>query len=105
MDKNVRDLLAELKIKLDVIYGKQLENVYLFGSYAREEQDEESDVDMMVVLSHFDNYSTEIERTGEIISELSLKYDLAISRVFVQRQDWLAGDTLLLRNVREQEKE
>ncbi len=45
-------------------------------------------------------YSLEIERTSELISELSLKYHLSISRLFVTEDDWKNRDTPFLTNVR-----
>ena len=102
MTENIRNLLTELKSKLVKLYGQQLEDTYLYGSYARSEQDSESDIDVMIVLSHFNSYSAEVERTGKIISTLSLKYDISISRIFINKQDWRTSDTPLLRNVREE---
>ena len=102
MTENIRELLSTLKAEITKIYGKRLRDVYLFGSYARDEQDSESDVDVMIVLSNFDSYSAELEQTGEIISKLSLKYDVSISRVIVKEGDWLTSDTPLLRNIREE---
>jgi len=102
MSENIRELMDKLKTQLRDIYGQLLVGVYLFGSYARDEQNGESDVDVMIVLRNYDSYSSEIERTGEIISELSLKYDLSISRIFIDHANWLKGDTPLLRNVRQE---
>ncbi|MBC8506249.1 MAG: nucleotidyltransferase domain-containing protein [Chloroflexi bacterium] len=102
MTEDVQNILMELKAELTKLYGSQLMQVYLFGSYARSEQDSESDMDVMIVLSHFASYSAEIDRTGKTISGISLKYDLPLSRVFVTQSDWQEGDTPLLRNVRQE---
>lgn len=93
-------LLIEIKVSLSMLYGKQLQGVYLFGSYARGEQDAESDLDILVVLSNYGLYSAEIERTGDLISNLSLKYNVSISRKFITASHWAAADSALLRNVR-----
>ena len=100
MPEIIRALLAELKVGLKKVYGKRLKEVYVFGSYARGEQDSESDLDVMIVLKGLDQYQTELERTGELVSTLSLKNGITISRVFISERDWLEGDTPLLRNVR-----
>jgi predicted nucleotidyltransferase len=93
-------LLDELKNGLIGLYGNRLKTVLLFGSYARGEQDSESDLDVVIILSEFDRYSAEIERTGELTSRLSLKYGISISRRFIKESVWQSGDSALLRNLR-----
>ena len=72
--KLLDDLIAELTVGLDGVYGDRLKGLYLYGSYARGEEDRESDLDILVVLEQFDHYAAEVNRTGELASELSLKY-------------------------------
>lgn len=95
-------LLKILKHELSLIYGSRLRGVYLFGSYARKEQDLESDLDILIVLPDLDNYQSEIKRTSEIISLLSLEFGITISRYFVREHDWKTYDSPLLRNIREE---
>ena len=103
MDSQVLDvLLKELKKELTLIYASRLQGIYLFGSYARQEQDPESDLDVLIVLTNIEGYSLEIKRTSEMISRLSLKFNITISRTFVREVDWKTGDTPLLRNVRQE---
>jgi len=49
---------------------------------------------------NFERYSAEVKRTGELVSSLSLKYSVSISRTFVRENEWVKGDSPLLRNVR-----
>lgn len=102
MSTDIHELMDELKKQLNEIYGQNMMGVYLFGSFARDEQVDGSDVDVMIVLKDFDSYAAEIERTGKVISDLSLEFDLSISRIFVDQAGWLSGDTPLLRNVRQE---
>ena len=95
-------LLNELKQGLELIYGDQLQGVYLFGSYARGEQDSESDLDILIILDDFERYSTEVKRTGELVSNLSLKHGVSISRTFIRGNEWVTGDSPLLRNAGEE---
>ena len=100
--KLLDDLIAELTVGLDGVYGDRLKGLYLYGSYARGEEDTESDLDILVVLEQFDHYAAEVDRTAELNSELSLKYGMTVSQVFVRESEWRNGDTPFLSNVREE---
>lgn len=102
MQKPIDRLLREFKEGLERIYGSRLCGAYLYGSYARGEADEESDVDILIVLEDFSNYGEEVERTGQLGADLSLKHGVSISQVFMPVQDWLHGDTPFLANMREE---
>jgi predicted nucleotidyltransferase len=43
MDETIGQVLAELKSRLSALYGVRLKGVFLFGSYARNAADEESE--------------------------------------------------------------
>ena len=95
-------LTDEIKAGLREIYANRLRGVYLYGSYARGEQDAESDVDVLVVLDDFTHYASGVERTGVLASHLSLAHGLSISTVFLREAEWLRGQTPFLANVREE---
>ena len=96
----IRKLMKELKEGLTHIYGDQLKAVYLYGSYARGDTRLDSDVDVMIVLNNYKSYGKEIDRTGELASNLSLEYGISISRVIMKESQWKISDTPLLRNIR-----
>lgn len=102
MERDVAMLLSELDAGLKAMYSERLKGVYLFGSYARGDADPESDADVLVVLDRIDRYGAEVERTGPLISELSLKYGVSVSRTFVSERQWLSGESPFLTNVREE---
>ena len=102
MSQTILALMSELKRDLDEIYRGRLRGVYLYGSYARGEESRDSDVDVLVVLDRVQQYGEEIDRTGHVVSELSLKYGLSISRVFVSDEAWRLGETWFLSNAREE---
>lgn len=102
MNDSIRELAAELKNALTSLYRERLKGVYVYGSYARGEQDRESDVDMLVVLDHVERYAAEVDRTGHVVAALSLKHGVSISRVFISQRDWIERDTPFLANAREE---
>jgi predicted nucleotidyltransferase len=98
----LKSIVKELKRDLQELYNAKLKGLYLYGSYARDDADTESDVDILIILEKIGNYSDEIARTSKLVSELSLKYDKTISRVFVSWQDWEEKETPFLLNTRKE---
>ncbi len=102
LDLLIDRLLWRLKEGLKGLYGERLRGVYLFGSYARGEQDRESDVDVLIVLDRVDRYGAEVDLTGPLVSELSLAFGVSISRVFLSEGDWKEGQYPFAVRVREE---
>ncbi|WP_337289056.1 nucleotidyltransferase domain-containing protein [Candidatus Methylomirabilis sp.] len=100
MKTDIKTLIAELKEGLRALYGDRLKGLYLFGSYARHEADEESDVDVLVVLDDYESCGEVVDRAGVLGAELSLRYGVSISKVFLREREWRQGDTPFLANVR-----
>lgn len=80
----VQQIAQEYKKALQGLYGNDLAELVLFGSYARGDQHEESDIDFAVVLNdtHF-RTSNDRQKTSKIGSRLSLKYGLMISSLVI----------------------
>jgi predicted nucleotidyltransferase len=96
----IRDILIELKEALQKRYGIKLKSIMLFGSYARGEQKVGSDIDIAIILDDFSHACTEIERTGDIVSSISLKFDILISLVPIKEKDWHKRKTTLISNIK-----
>jgi len=102
MSADIQKLLSELKKELTRMYGERLKGVYLYGSYARGENQPGSDVDVMIILASYRRYGEEIKRTSELNAKLSLDYNLSVSRLFMTEERWKYEDSPLLRNIRAQ---
>jgi predicted nucleotidyltransferase len=100
MSPEIKRLLVELRKGLSSLYGERLRAVILFGSYARGDYDEGSDLDVLVVLDDYHSYWEELVRSAKLASDLSLKYGVTISRTIMTEEKWKMGDLPLLRNVR-----
>lgn len=80
MNPVVEQIAKEYKTVLHNLYGNELAELVLFGSYARGDNHDESDIDFAIVLYDPDiRPSAEIVKTSAIASRLSLKYGLMIS--------------------------
>jgi type I restriction enzyme S subunit len=100
MSARVTKLLKQFKSELNRIYGKQLKAVYLYGSYARGENVEGSDLDIVVVLKDFQRRAAEIRRTSDLVGDLSLDYAITISPLFMREIEWETNKFSLLRNIK-----
>jgi len=102
MSFRIKKLLKELKTGLTRIYGGQLDAVYLYGSYARGDNKEGSDLDVLVVLNDFQRRAAEIHRISELIGDLSLDFEITVSPLFMRESEWKADKFPLLRNVKKE---
>ena len=100
MSPKIQRLLRKLKHGLIQLYGERLKGVYLYGSYARGDFQEGSDLDVMVILSEFERAPLELQFTDNLMGDLSLEYLITISPMFMRARDWLIADKPLLRNAR-----
>ena len=100
MNHQTNLILSKLKSRLLELYSDRLIKVILFGSTARGTANQNSDIDVLIVLKGDVNIGDEIQKTGKIISELSLDYDQVISRLFMSLDYWENYQSALLRNIR-----
>ncbi|MEB3150796.1 MAG: nucleotidyltransferase domain-containing protein [Sphaerospermopsis sp.] len=98
----VNKILEKVKAFLQKTYQDNLDKVILFGSRARGDHHADSDLDILIVLKEPFNYSQEVEKTSIFISELSLEFDLVISRVFAETKDFNSKNTPFFLNVRKE---
>lgn len=79
-NKEFLDVLFDVKVKVLKVFGDRLKQLILFGSYARNEPDPESDIDIMILVEE-----SEEELRGnrplvaDIMAELSMKHEKLIS--------------------------
>ena len=100
MNTKIRNIFQVLKNNLEALYGERLVSVILFGSQARGDAEDGSDIDVLVILKGDVNSGKEIERTSDIVARLSLKHDAVIGRVFMDEHRFIHRNGPLLRNIR-----
>lgn len=72
-------LLQELKREFQLLYGPRFRQMILYGSYARGDAQQGSDVDILLVLKDVSDPAAERERLSELLFRLALKYDVVVS--------------------------
>ena len=92
-------LVREFRDRLAAIYGDRLKGVYLYGSYARDEAREDSDIDVAVVLEGPMSPYRESERTSEVFGNLSLREQCLLIPLFVTEEEYRARRETVHRNI------
>lgn len=99
----IPQIAKEYKAALQDIYGDELAELILFGSYARGDQHDKSDVDFAVVLRDPETKApAQIFKTAPISSELSLKYGLVISTLPVSLHKKETSNQGVYHNIRKE---
>lgn len=99
---DIGKLLVEFKIALKKIYGGRLRDLILYGSWAREDAREDSDIDLAIVLKGRVWPGREIDALIELITDLNLKYSALISIYPVSERDYLKTESPLLLNIQKE---
>ncbi len=92
--------LADFAVDLRRLYGRRLEALYLYGSYAKGTWNAGSDLDLLVVLRGPVNAGREIHAMAETASRVSLKYNQLLSTMPVSSDRFRKASTPFLRNIR-----
>lgn len=101
--KRLNLIVEEYRSRLATALGDELDLIVLYGSQAREEAVEGSDIDVLCVMHNPFRYGDLINRTSQVTAEVSLKYDVVISRVFVTREAYESHQSPFLMNVHKEQ--
>lgn len=98
MNSKVGAILAELRRRVEALYGPRLYRMVLFGSQAREAAAPGSDIDVLVVMEGPVNPTEEIARTVKEVTDLSLQHNEVLSCVFISKEEFEYERSPLLLN-------
>ena len=79
-DLRLKKLLHELKNELEKVFGEKLKKVIVYGSYARGESDEGSDLDIMVLVDmNEEEIKNERDKVLDLTVDLTTRYGVVLS--------------------------
>lgn len=96
MKKKITDILslsqfdAIRELESEVKKHFRTKRVSLFGSVAREEADEDSDLDLLIILSETVTHRLR-NSISDMAFEVNLKYDTNISVIIFDEETWSSG--------------
>ena len=96
----LEDVMRELDGGLRELYGERYRGLVLYGSHARGEADEGSDVDLLVLLDGQVRAGAEIRRSSDLVASLSLEYGRVLSLIPVNVEDYRSSAEPYLVNAR-----
>jgi len=88
--KEITLIMNELVEKSSQIFGGKLKKVVLYGSYARGDFDEESDIDVLLsVDENKEELRKYIDNLIDLTSDIGLKYDVLLSPILISEQEFI----------------
>lgn len=86
---DLANVLQELTTQIQQLLGDKLNKIVLFGSYARGDNTEWSDVDILVLTNMTPQENNAIfHELNKIFSRLGLKYDILLSLCLIDKASY-----------------
>jgi predicted nucleotidyltransferase len=86
MNQTVENIIKSFSDETKIILRDNLVAEYLFGSMARNEAEEFSDIDILIIVKHFD-YQLRKE-LSKLSSKYSISHDVCISPIIKDLKIW-----------------
>jgi predicted nucleotidyltransferase len=101
----VKKLLEDVEDKLKILFGENLVSIILYGSYAREDSNSESDIDIIALVEE-NNLKIYNEELVEFEIDLTIKYGIMPSILLENKNYFLEHRDMefLFRNVEREGK-
>jgi predicted nucleotidyltransferase len=102
LPNNIRDVIRKLEERLKTLYGERYQDLLLYGSYARGDAREGSDVDLLLLLKGPVDTAREILHLQPVKWPLSLESTLVLSVMPVSIEAFERAETAFLRAVQKE---
>jgi predicted nucleotidyltransferase len=96
----IEQIIKKSREETEKLYGERLKNILLYGSRARGQAAEHSDIDLAIVLDGDVTPDKEIDRMIDIVTETHLNYGVLLSIYPVSEKDYTSVNSPLLLNLR-----
>jgi len=102
--EEVKVVIEDFVDELQKRYKENLSTVIIFGSYARGDYDDDSDVDILVVLKEVDDYWKRTMEVHDLAYSLTFERDrpIVISVFVMTEKRFLTGSSPTLMNIRKE---
>jgi uncharacterized protein len=97
---HLTEICATLRHYLEALYGDRLGVIVLYGSQARGDAQETSDIDILVTLHQVFDYVTEVKRTTPFIADLCIDREVLISVAFASDRHFKETQSPFFMNLR-----
>lgn len=88
-EAKIREVVQKFAEEVKKIYGNKLKEIILYGSCARGDFAQDSDIDIMILLDvPQDKINSERRRIYDISDRLDLNYDVVLTPVFQNYQTY-----------------
>jgi uncharacterized protein len=103
--KDIQPIISEFTEQAKAHYGDRLAKIILFGSYARGEAHDESDVDLLIVLNDKEVQTRkERDSISEMLWKLFLKYLIDLSVIPTTHERYEHSEEYLFKFIRKDGK-
>ena len=96
----IEPILKEFREKAEELYGQRLKSIILYGSCARGQATQDSDIDLAIVLEGDVAVCKEIDRLIDVITDINLSYGVLLSVYPVSEENYNSLNSPLLLNLR-----
>jgi predicted nucleotidyltransferase len=100
----IEKILKEFRKEAEELYGKRLKNIILYGSWARGQATEDSDIDLAVILEGEVDPCREIDAMIDLITDINLDFETLLSVFPLSVTDFKQANSPLLLNLRKEGK-
>lgn len=97
---DIEQLRREIPTRLRAALGESFHAAILYGSRARGDNRDDSDVDILVIVDDDEDLGSVIDRSVDALYRFQLEHDLVIHPMPARRSTWENGTYAIVRHAR-----